>query len=123
MAPRARFELATLRLTAEMIENLSALSGVAYEKLGAIFPHLVAPTSAPTVGYESTCFASAFAPSKPSLLCSAFLMFPTISGNLLLARSKPLSLNYIGFCYGKSTFVSTDFQRFSAPAFAACVRR
>ena len=39
---------ATLRLTAEMIENLSALSGVAYEKLGAIFPSLVAPTPAPT---------------------------------------------------------------------------
>ena len=49
MAPRARFELPTLRLTAEMIENLSALSGVAYEKLGAIFPHLVAPNPAPTL--------------------------------------------------------------------------
>src|SRR5229473_617528 len=48
LAPRARFELATLRLTAEMIENLSALSGVACEKLGAIFPSLVAPTPAPT---------------------------------------------------------------------------
>ena len=48
MAPRARFELATLRLTAEMIENLSALSGVACEKLGAIFRSLVAPTPAPT---------------------------------------------------------------------------
>jgi len=31
-----------------MIENLSALSGVAYEKLGAIFPSLVAPIPAPT---------------------------------------------------------------------------
>jgi hypothetical protein len=31
-----------------MIENLTALSGVAYEKLGAIFPSLVAPTPAPT---------------------------------------------------------------------------
>ncbi len=49
LAPRARFELATLRLTAERIENLSALSGVAYEKLGAIFPFLVAPNPAPTV--------------------------------------------------------------------------
>src|SRR6266404_1232179 len=48
LAPRARFELATLRLTAERIENLSALSGVSYEKLGAIFPFLVAPTPAPT---------------------------------------------------------------------------
>ena len=49
MAPRSRFELATLRLTAEMIENLSALSGVAYEKLGAIFSSVVAPTPAPTI--------------------------------------------------------------------------
>jgi len=48
MAPRARFELATLRLTAERSRNLSALSGVAYEQLGAIFPSLVAPTPAPT---------------------------------------------------------------------------
>jgi hypothetical protein len=31
-----------------MIENQSALSGVAYEKLGAIFPFLVAPKPAPT---------------------------------------------------------------------------
>jgi len=38
----------TLRLTAEMIENLSALSGVAYENLGAIFPSLIAPKPAPT---------------------------------------------------------------------------
>jgi hypothetical protein len=30
-----------------MIENLSALSGVAYEKFGAIFPSFVAPTPAP----------------------------------------------------------------------------
>ena len=36
------------RLTAERIKNLSALSGVAYEKLGAIFPSLVAPTPVPT---------------------------------------------------------------------------
>ncbi len=53
LAPRARFELATLRLTAEMIENLTALSGVAYGNLGAIFPSLVAPTPAPTGGYPS----------------------------------------------------------------------
>ena len=31
MAPRARFELATLRLTAERDKNLSAASGVAYD--------------------------------------------------------------------------------------------
>ncbi len=48
LAPRARFEPPTFRLTAEMIENLSALSGVAYKKLGAIFSSLVAPTPAPT---------------------------------------------------------------------------
>ena len=47
MAPRARFELATLRLTADVVENLTALSGVAYEKLGAILPGMVAPKAAP----------------------------------------------------------------------------
>jgi hypothetical protein len=47
LAPRARFELATLRLTAEAVKNLSALSGVAYKKLGVIFPSLVAPNPAP----------------------------------------------------------------------------
>jgi hypothetical protein len=46
--PWAGFGLAALRLTAEIIENLSALSGVAYEKFGAILPHLLAPTPAPT---------------------------------------------------------------------------
>jgi hypothetical protein len=40
-----RFErLTTVLFTAEMIENQSALSGVAYEQLGAMFPSLVAPT-------------------------------------------------------------------------------
>jgi hypothetical protein len=62
MAPRARFELATLRLTAEMIENLNALSGVAYAKLGAIFLHLVAPTPAPTRRIQS---AKALLPLLP----------------------------------------------------------
>jgi hypothetical protein len=46
MAPRARFELATLRLTAEAVKNLSALSGVAYKKVGAILTFLVAPNPA-----------------------------------------------------------------------------
>jgi hypothetical protein len=41
----------TLRLTAEMIENLTALSGVAYEKLGAIFLFLIASKPAPKIGY------------------------------------------------------------------------
>jgi hypothetical protein len=47
LAPRARFELATLRLTADEVQNLSALSGVTYKKLGAILPRLVAPKAAP----------------------------------------------------------------------------
>jgi hypothetical protein len=53
LAPRGGFEPPTFRLTAERIENLSALSGVAYEKLGAIFPSLVAPTPAPTRRMQS----------------------------------------------------------------------
>jgi hypothetical protein len=53
MAPRARFELATLRLTAEGIENLNALSGVAYEKLGAIFAFLSCAHTC-THGYDVT---------------------------------------------------------------------
>jgi hypothetical protein len=47
MAPRARFELATLRLTAEEVKNLNALSGVAYKKIGAILAPLPAPNPAP----------------------------------------------------------------------------
>jgi hypothetical protein len=39
----------TLRLTAEEVKNLSALSGVAYKKFGAIFPFLVAPNPAPKI--------------------------------------------------------------------------
>jgi len=44
-------------------------------------------------------------------------MFPTISGNLLLARSNPRNCNYIGLWNGNGTFAFTDFHRFSAPAF------
>ena len=47
VAPRARFELATLRLTADEVQKLNALSGVAYKKLGAILSRLVAPKAAP----------------------------------------------------------------------------
>jgi hypothetical protein len=47
MAPRARFELATLRLTAEVAKNLSAASGVAYKKSGAIPASQAAPNHAP----------------------------------------------------------------------------
>src|SRR6266446_8118587 len=52
---------------------------------------------------ESICFASAFAPSKDSFLCFPFSMFARISGNLLLARSKPRNCNYIGFWYSSGT--------------------
>ena len=47
LAPRARFELATLRSTAEVSKNLSAVSGVAYRKSGAILAYLIAPNPAP----------------------------------------------------------------------------
>jgi len=49
MAPRARFELAIRRgeLTAESSKNLSAVSGVAKKKSGAVLPTLVAPNPAP----------------------------------------------------------------------------
>jgi len=53
MAPQARFELATLRLTADRVANLNALS-VAYEKLGAIFADLAAPNRAPAPGKRFT---------------------------------------------------------------------
>jgi hypothetical protein len=53
MAPWARFELATLRLTAETVKNLSALSGVAYTEIGAILPALVAPNPAPKLATEA----------------------------------------------------------------------
>jgi len=37
LAPRARFELANLRLTADEVKNLNALFGVAYRTNGLIF--------------------------------------------------------------------------------------
>jgi hypothetical protein len=58
VAPRARFELATLRLTAESGANLSALSGVAYGKSGAIFPSLAAPNVAPKIRAMCTEFCT-----------------------------------------------------------------
>jgi hypothetical protein len=58
LAPRARFELATLRLTAGSSENLSALSGVAYGKSGAIFPSLTAPNVAPKIRAMCTEFCT-----------------------------------------------------------------
>jgi len=47
LAPRARFELATLRLTAERDKNLGAASGVAYIRLGTILTFLAARNLAP----------------------------------------------------------------------------
>jgi hypothetical protein len=41
--------------------------------------------------------------SNHSLLYRRFLVFPIISGNLLLARSKPREPNYIGFLHSKNT--------------------
>jgi len=41
----------TLRLTAEEVKNLSALSGVAYTNLGVILLSLAAPNPAPKVCY------------------------------------------------------------------------
>jgi hypothetical protein len=51
----------------------------------------------------STCFASTGPRSNDSFLYRRFLVFPTISGNLLLARSKPRELYYMGFSHSKNT--------------------
>jgi len=47
-------------------------------------------------------------PNPPSFALR-FLAFPTISGNLLFARSKPRNYNYIGLWNGKRTAVSLIF--------------
>jgi hypothetical protein len=47
LAPRARFELATLRLTADDVKNPNALSGVAYTNSEVTLALLAAPNSAP----------------------------------------------------------------------------
>src|SRR5208283_5534882 len=47
---------ATLRLTAERDKNLSAASGVAYIRLGAILTFLAAPNLAPRGATSSTVF-------------------------------------------------------------------
>jgi hypothetical protein len=51
LAPRVGFEPTACRLTAEEVKNLSAASGVAYIRLGAILTFLTAPNSAPKVFY------------------------------------------------------------------------
>ncbi len=58
LAPRGGFEPPTFRLTAESGENLSALSGVAYGKSGAIFPSLAAPNVAPKIRAMCTEFCT-----------------------------------------------------------------
>jgi|GEM_PF-6621817 len=60
LAPRARFELATLRLTAEAVKIPSALPGVAYRKFGAILPLLAAPNPVP----KDICVATRTDPIK-----------------------------------------------------------
>jgi hypothetical protein len=55
-----------------------------------------------------SCFASAFGHSSDSILCPRISIFSTISGNLLLARSKPRSSNYIGSWY---SFGTAGFER------------
>jgi hypothetical protein len=42
-----RVTVASIRLTAEVVKNLSAASGVAYIRLGAILTILAAPNPAP----------------------------------------------------------------------------
>src|SRR2546425_13332536 len=63
LAPRARFELATLRLAAETAKNLSALSRVAYKNSGAIFPALAAPNPAPKT--HGSASSDTGAPNRP----------------------------------------------------------
>jgi hypothetical protein len=64
------------------------------------------PQQCPVRG-RCTCFASTGPRSNDSFLYFNFLVFPTISGNLLLARSKPRHRNSIGFwhkfenCWGE----------------------
>src|SRR6267143_5035714 len=52
---------------------------------------------------QYACFASTSPRSNDSFLYSRLLVFPTISGNLLLARSKPRQLYYMGFLHSKNT--------------------
>ena len=64
MAPRARFELATLRLTAEGMQNLNALVGVAYITPGAILTFLTAPNPAGSPLIESAHDLHELAPQQ-----------------------------------------------------------
>jgi hypothetical protein len=61
--------------------------------------------------YQYTCFASTSPRSNLSILCFAFLAFSTIPGNLLLARSKPRRLYYIGFGTGRPPAFSVTASR------------
>jgi hypothetical protein len=55
MAPRTGFEPATLRLI-DAVKIPSALSGVAYRKLGAILASLVVPNPAPKFRHSELQF-------------------------------------------------------------------
>src|SRR5437016_14114926 len=76
-----------------MIENLSALSGVAYEKLGAIFPSLVAPTPAPTAQSKYPCSVGVFhmqrnfEPMKKQVESSKGTRLPDETAKLVIYRA------------------------------------
>ena len=72
MAPRARFELATLRLTAERDKNPSAASGFAYIRLGAILTFLAAPNLAPKSICNQDTTADALCPTTPFLASNGY---------------------------------------------------
>ena len=57
MAARARFELATLRLTAEGSKNLNAVSGVACTETDLILPRSAAPNPAPILNLTNPDFS------------------------------------------------------------------
>ena len=89
VAPRARFELATLRLTVEGIKNLNALSGVAYTKRGAIslFTNRAHSRTHESTGRDYKCPRAKYETLTPlvakqhSRFCSGgfFLRFPMLS--------------------------------------------
>jgi len=82
---------ATLRLTGECSKNLSALSGVAYEKLGAIFPSLVAPKPAPTP--MTSDWVAIGAQSGPSRWRPTFTSSRRTSGELDVKLQREARLN------------------------------
>src|SRR6266404_6249018 len=67
LAPRVGFEPTASRLTAERDKNLSAASGVAYIRLGAILTFLAAPNLAPKSIRNQHTTADALCPTTPFL--------------------------------------------------------